>query len=174
MHGCDSVVTLNLTVNTIDTQVSVAADEITLVSTSGYSTYQWLDCEQGFEVIQGANTSSFTVLNNGSYAVVINEGTCADTSSCLTIDKVNLSQEVKNNMKIYPNPTNGKVTIDFMQSFKETKIKVYDMTGKLVQEFKVENQEQFQFLLQGESGVYTIEIQTHSGIVQRQRLTKLN
>jgi hypothetical protein len=174
IYGCDSIVTLNLTFNTIDAQINIDTDEITLLSTPGYQAYQWVDCDGDFAIINGANNSSFTVSYNGSFAVIINDGSCSDTSACLTIDKVSLAEEVKNQMKIYPNPTNGMVNIDFLESFEETKVKVYDMTGKLVQEFKVENQEEFQFFLKGESGVYTIEVQTPSLTTQRTRLTKLN
>ena len=171
---CDSIVTLNLTISNIDTQVTIDSDDITLISTSGYSAYQWINCDKDFIVISGANNSSFTAPGNGNYAVIINEGTCSDTSACLIIDHLNLFEEEKNNIIIYPNPTDGMVNIDFMKPSEGSTIKVFDMIGKLVQEFKVEHQEQFKFSLKGGSGVYTIEVQTHSGIVQRTRLTKVN
>lgn len=172
--GCVGNLTLDLTIQDIDPVVTLDFNEVTIVSLPGYSAYQWIDCDNGFGVIPGANNSSYTATSNGTYAVVINDGTCSDTSECITINKVNLFEEVKNTLKIYPNPTNGMVNIDFLESFDQSTIRVYDMTGKLVQEFKLKNKEQFQFLLNGGSGVYTVEIQTDSGVVQRQKLTKLN
>src|SRR5690554_7436993 len=92
----------------------------------------------------------------------------------MRINILDLYNHEKNSMKIYPNPTGGLVKIKFVEPFSQGKISVYEMTGKLVQEFNIENQKQFQFILEGETGVYIIEHQTALGIVNRQRITKLD
>ncbi len=172
-NGCDSIVILNLTVNHIDTQIGIDTDGVTLVSPFGYSAYQWIDCDKDFVAINGANNSSYKPTHNGNYAVVINDGGCTDTSSCLTIDALNLNAFDKSEIKIYPNPTNGMVNIDFINTSEASTVKVYDMIGKLIQTFNVGTQKQFQFPLKGENGVYTIEVKTQSGSIQRRKLTKL-
>ncbi|HZH85985.1 MAG TPA: T9SS-dependent M36 family metallopeptidase, partial [Brumimicrobium sp.] len=174
VNGCDSIVTLDLTVENINAGIIINFDEKTLVSTPGYSSYQWVDCDNGFAPIPGEVSSTYAPVENGSYAVIINEGTCSDTSACTTINIMDINDESKNNLKIYPNPTNGMVNIDFMGNSIQSTIKVFDMTGKLVQEFKVDNQQQFHFFLKGESGIYVLEISSNSGIVQRTRLSKLH
>ena len=174
VDGCDSIVTLNLTIQSVDTDVTIDFDDKTLLAASNYSNYQWVDCKNGYTPIQGANTAVYAPTENGSYAVIINDGNCSDTSSCISINTMDIDKESKIDLKIYPNPTNGMVNIDFMKDSDRSIVKVYDMTGKLVQEFKVENQQQFQFYLKGESGIYTLEINSNNGVAQRKRLNKLN
>ncbi|WP_417264677.1 T9SS-dependent M36 family metallopeptidase [Brumimicrobium sp.] len=172
--GCDSIVTLDLTIMDIVTDLTIDFENNALVSSPNYSSYQWVDCDENYAPISGEVNSTFTPSSNGNYAVIITNGNCVDTSACMRINILDLYNHEKNSMKIYPNPTGGLVKIEFVEPFSQGKISVYEMTGKLVQEFNLENQKQFQFILEGETGVYIIEHQTALGIVNRQRITKLN
>src|SRR5690554_688958 len=172
--GCDSVVTLDLTIMDIVTDLTIDFENNALVSSPNYSSYQWVNCDENYAPISGEVNSTFTPSSNGNYAVIITNGNCVDTSACMRINILDLYNHEKNSMKIYPNPTGGLVKIEFVEPFSQGKISVYEMTGKLVQEFNIENQKQFQFILEGETGVYIIEHQTALGIVNRQRITKLN
>jgi len=51
--GCDSVVTLNLTIITIDNTVS--KNGVTLTANEVGANYQWLDCNNSYSVISGAS-----------------------------------------------------------------------------------------------------------------------
>src|SRR5690554_3920616 len=172
--GCDSIVTLDLTIMDIVTDLTIDFENNALVSSPNYSSYQWVNCDENYAPISGEVNSTFTPSSNGNYAVIITNGNCVDTSVCMRINILDLYNHEKNSMKIYPNPTGGLVKIEFVEPFSQGKISVYEMTGKLVQEFNIENQKQFQFILEGETGVYIIEHQTALGIVNRQRITKLN
>src|SRR5690554_6845719 len=172
--GCDSIVTLDLTIMDIVTDLTIDFENNALVSSPNYSSYQWVNCDENYAPISGEVNSTFTPSSNGNYAVIITNGNCVDTSACMRINILDLYNHEKNSMKIYPNPTGGLVKIEFVEPFSQGKISVYEMTGKLVQEFNIENQKQFQFILEGETGVYIIEHQTALGIVNRQRITKLN
>src|SRR5690554_2272361 len=174
VEGCDSVVTLDLTIMDIVTDLTIDFENNALVSSPNYSSYQWVNCDENYAPISGEVNSTFTPSSNGNYAVIITNGNCVDTSACMRINILDLYNHEKNSMKIYPNPTGGLVKIEFVEPFSQGKISVYEMTGKLVQEFNIENQKQFQFILEGETGVYIIEHQTALGIVNRQRITKLN
>src|SRR5690554_5920269 len=172
--GCDSIVSLDLTIMDIVTDLTIDFENNALVSSPNYSSYQWVNCDENYAPISGEVNSTFTPSSNGNYAVIITNGNCVDTSVCMRINILDLYNHEKNSMKIYPNPTGGLVKIEFVEPFSQGKISVYEMTGKLVQEFNIENQKQFQFILEGETGVYIIEHQTALGIVNRQRITKLN
>src|SRR5690554_2711846 len=174
VEGCDSIVTLDLTIMDIVTDLTIDFENNALVSSPNYSSYQWVNCDENYAPISGEVNSTFTPSSNGNYAVIITNGNCVDTSACMRINILDLYNHEKNSMKIYPNPTGGLVKIEFVEPFSQGKISVYEMTGKLVQEFNIENQKQFQFILEGETGVYIIEHQTALGIVNRQRITKLN
>src|SRR5690554_423799 len=172
--GCDSIVSLDLTIMDIVTDLTIDFENNALVSSPNYSSYQWVNCDENYAPISGEVNSTFTPSSNGNYAVIITNGNCVDASACMRINILDLYNHEKNSMKIYPNPTGGLVKIEFVEPFSQGKISVYEMTGKLVQEFNIENQKQFQFILEGETGVYIIEHQTALGIVNRQRITKLN
>ena len=79
--GCDSLLLLNLTFNTVDVGVTQAND--TLLAVTGASAYQWLDCSNN-AAIPGANNSFYVPQMVGDYAVVVTENGCTDTSSCVT------------------------------------------------------------------------------------------
>lgn len=114
MAGCDSVLTINLTINTVDVSTTVSAngDSITANDLSALS-YQWLDCSNGNAVIPGATSQSFAPATNGSYAVVVNTGSCADTSACVTISAIGLAKhQEKTLIYLFPNPANEILNIE--------------------------------------------------------------
>ncbi len=110
MAGCDSVVTLNLTINTVD--VSVSINGITLTANATGATYQWIDCNNYLPLSAGTN-QSYTPAANGSYAVIVTKGNCSDTSACqqiLTVGTEDMDSE--NNLILSPNPNNGQFNLD--------------------------------------------------------------
>lgn len=137
-NGCDSIVTTNLTVaNSID--VSTAISGITLSANNTTATaYQWLDCVNGYSPISGANSSTFLPLVNGNYAVEITEGSCTDTSVCLIVNSVGLSEEIAfskiafSKIAFYPNPSSGSYKVKLPNTINSVKIELSDITGKLL------------------------------------------
>ncbi|GAB5538026.1 MAG: hypothetical protein Salg2KO_01290 [Salibacteraceae bacterium] len=76
--GCDSTITLDLTINDVDTAIS--KNGLTLTANAGSASYQWLKCEDGYTEIPGATNQSYTVLENGEYAVEVTQNNCIDTT----------------------------------------------------------------------------------------------
>jgi hypothetical protein len=74
----------------IDNTVS-QLDALTLESNNSGGTYSWVDCNNGYSAISGETSQSFTAVANGSYAVIVTEENCSDTSACFIIDEVGLS-----------------------------------------------------------------------------------
>lgn len=105
ISGCDSVVTLDLTINTLDPSINQLG-EITLEANSSGLSYQWLDCNDSFSVISGENGQLFQAIENGNYAVQVTNNNCTDTSICMAINSVGLNfiSDV-DGIEIYPNPT---------------------------------------------------------------------
>jgi hypothetical protein len=84
--GCDSVVTLDLTINTVNAAV-VVVDDSTLQAqavTPGI-TYQWVDCNDNFAPIPLETNATFTTQNSGYYAVEVTFNDCSAISDCFTI-----------------------------------------------------------------------------------------
>src|SRR5690606_3464888 len=78
--GCDSVITLDLTLTTIDRSVTISG--ATLSANQAGGNYQWIDCNNGNAPIGGANGQSYAPTENVTYAVVITIDNCSDTSEC--------------------------------------------------------------------------------------------
>ena len=172
--NCDSIMSLDLTIEDINTQITIGTFGSTLIAASGYSTYQWIDCDNGNTPIAGATSNQYTATSNGSYAVIISTENCFEISDCFSIGNVGLNDNSIEDVSIYPNPSKGNVVMDFSSTIDKADVKVYDMTGKLIQEFEVINSPQFTFFLKGENGVYTIELTTNSGSVYRKRISKID
>ena len=89
VFGCDSIIQLTLSTLLVDTSVTQNGAVLTANHT-GIS-YQWLDCNNGFAPIPGATNKSFTATAVGSYAVIVLQSGCYDTSGCRAVTTVGLS-----------------------------------------------------------------------------------
>lgn len=62
--GCDSVVTLDLTINTVD--IVITNNSPTLIANADPATYQWVNCDENFNPISGETGSEYTAQSNGN------------------------------------------------------------------------------------------------------------
>jgi len=108
MAGCDSIITIDLTILSVDNSVSI--NGITLTANSLTGTFQWVDCNDGYSHISGETNQSFTPTANGSYAVIISD-VCTDTSSCFDINSVGIDVAQMENSQVFPNPNSGQFVI---------------------------------------------------------------
>ncbi len=123
--GCDSVVTLNLTVNTVNSSITNTTP--TLMADATGATYQWLDCNNNYAPIPGETNQSFTATANGSYAVEVTQNGCVDTSACEQVNNVGINEN-NSSITIHPNPTTGLVELQGING--SFKVDVYDYAGK--------------------------------------------
>ena len=122
--------TQNIIVTPVDTSVSVLG--IMLSANANNYNYQWVDCNNSFSPIAGANAQSFTPTTNGEYAVILSGNACADTSSCHIILGVSIDELAdKLNIEVFPNPTTGIVHIQNTNR-KTLTLEVLDITGRQV------------------------------------------
>jgi len=132
-NGCDSAVTTILNVaNPIDVSTSVTG---ILLSASNLtsSAYQWLDCGNGYIPIAGENGPTFLPSVNGTYAVEITMGICKDTSSCIIVNSVNLSEiNLLSKISIYPNPSNGRFKIKLPEGLETIEFLLTDYLGRSI------------------------------------------
>ncbi len=130
VEGCDSVITINLTVNTVD--ISVTQDELTLTANAEDALYQWLDCDNNFEPMAGDTNQVFTATGNGHFSVSITQGSCTDTSDCYTVDTYGIDENSwGSKIKLYPNPTREKVVLSG-EELKNSRVSVFNTLGIVV------------------------------------------
>lgn len=165
--GCDSIITLDLTVNeTPDSSVTV--DETVLMSNAVDATYTWIDCNNDNAPI-GESTQSITAPSGSSYAVIVSKDGCTATSRCNTI-LVTETDSYDGLFEVYPNPSNGSVSISFGDTYTDVTIKVVDITGQIVQTSYFDEAALANLELGANEAVYFIEISTESGLYKHVKL----
>ncbi len=165
--GCDSIVILDLTIITIDTSVTVTWP--TLMSNQHGAQYQWLDCDNAYQAIQGAQTQAFTAVQNGNYAVEISEGPCVDTSSCHPISSIGIqsSSDRDQYILVYPNPSQGEFNIR-VNGMEEFTLSIYSPEGKRVFYRKEKGALDIFCALELAKGVYMLEYRSENKVQRKQ------
>ncbi len=133
INGCDSVLYLNLEIIEIDTTVIFYNNGLLAVD-SNANFYQWLDCDNGFHLIGGANDQFFLPEHNGSYAVHIVKDSCFAISDChnFTSSSV-LSKDLRQHFNVYPTLSDGYFTIYYSaDAIQNIKIRILNSIGQVV------------------------------------------
>ena len=71
---------------------------------------------------------------------------------------LNIAESVFGDIKLYPNPTKGDFVIDFYKSYNELEILIYDINGRIVDEYKSENKSRINLNPNISVGLYFIKI----------------
>jgi hypothetical protein len=183
--GCDSIVTLNLTVIETDKLISTQPEDQSVnvnrttnfIGTSGYdsvATYQWqLDDGVGFKDLSNAGqysgvltdtllVSNVTFLNDGEiFRCLVTVNDCSDTSETvlLTIGKADVSEHsLTKDYAIYPNPTKGVVFISTKASFIGTSYNVYSSSGALIRNGSITSEITTLDVQDLQEGIYFIQL----------------
>lgn len=169
-NGCDSIHTLVLTVNTIDTTVVENYPKLQAIMAGAQ--YQWLRCDSGYTPIAGENGQNYEPDTTGWYAVAITRFGCTDTSTCRFFDKpVGIAARAgQEGITIYPNPSHGEVVIEGLKS--QSEVRIYDAQGALVRHYSEVNTDRMELQLPIQQGVYHVVISGEDG-VHTQRLIKM-
>ncbi len=169
---CDSIATLNLTINTIDNMATQTAP-LTLMANASGATYQWIDCDNGNTPLVGETAQAFTATSNGNYAVIVTEGDCTDTSACLPITEAGIIEnDFGSELTIFPNPTSGKITIDLEGINGNVIIVVTTLLGQEVSRGSYDGLNSITLNIDGSAGYYFLEITDVKGKNARIKVLK--
>jgi hypothetical protein len=131
--GCDSIVTYDLTIDTVDNRIN--QNGIVLSSPATNASFQWVNCDDSTDIV-GYNTRVYPVQANGSYAVKVTQGNCTEWSDCITITTVGIDENNELG-PIYPNPTEGVIYVP-IELVGETLI-IADIAGNTVAKIAIES-----------------------------------
>jgi len=161
-YGCDSILTLNLTIKPVNTSMMQSGNTLTSLCQSG--SWQWLKCNP-WQLVAGQIGKDFSPTMDGEYAVVVTENGCTDTSACYTVSGLGLSHEYADALlSIYPNPVSGNLHIESLQGFRQASIRLLSVSGELVRECPDVNGSNFSLdLSQFANGLYYLEILAAEG-----------
>ena len=158
--GCDSIVTLDLTINSVS-DITTSLSGLTIIATNTNAAYQWLDCDNNYSVIAGETGQSFTASQNGNYAVELTENGCIDTTSCVAITTVGIIENsFGHDLLIYPNPTDGNFSIDLGDNHNSITVKITDLNGKLIQSKQYNNSHLLNLNIDEPAGIYVLLIES--------------
>ena len=143
--GCDSIVTLNLTI------IEVAIPALTITQN-----------DVGFEITWQGNADSYALYRDGDlleegiaatsytdnkelvngeeycYTIVAFKGECESEISaevCSVFGEIGIIEPGIANIKIYPNPTNGELTIENCELL-NMNVEIYDVMGRALNNFQ--------------------------------------
>jgi energy-converting hydrogenase Eha subunit A len=170
--NCDSTVTTQIRVRSIDTSVSQAGPYFSANAT-GVS-YQWLNCDTQ-QPISGETNQIFITTTNGHYAVIVSDMYCTDTSSCRQVSGLAVNDLRPSDLSIYPNPVLDHLIIDCTGSNSGVyKIRLTDMIGQTM--MKMTDPRSFgQITLplkELQPGFYLLHLETKDGKLDVRKIVK--
>lgn len=150
--------------------IEVTLVEGTLTATATGADYQWLDCDDDFNPIDGETSQSFTPTFTGNFAVEITEnGTCTSISECYLVIYLGINDSTIDEFTLYPNPTNGvfslEVSSDLFLSTGQCNLKITDLTGKTIINYQLSNNHSEIDISNQPAGIYFMIIQTDKGSI---------
>ncbi|NVO02890.1 MAG: SBBP repeat-containing protein [Bacteroidetes bacterium] len=160
-NGCDSIQITTLLVNP---EINTSVNGMTITALINSSAYQWLDCNNGFALISGANSQSYVATVNGSYAVVayVDQGEiCIDTSACVSIATGLNELNMESGFTLFPNPANESISIELLNLLSAVKnnISIYDVQGQILIEKFFQSAKTEIDISNLSSGIYIVKIQ---------------
>lgn len=152
----------------------VLANGKTLYAIDSLKIHQWVDCDNNYAAIAGAQNATFIPKKTGSYAVIIGATNgCVDTSNCIPFNYIGLNeQEDILDVELWPNPTTtGIVNVRF-NSIQRIPFAIF-VTNPLGQQILVKQQvssgnDLFTFKIdECTTGVYFLSIHSNKQIINR-------
>lgn len=125
----DSIASFSVNCSGCAINNSIILQGTTLTAAQSGVDYQWINCS-GNTLVSGATSQSFTPTATGSYACILTDTNCIDTSACksVTIAIDGMEASIKHGLKVYPNPTSGMLNISSNDNI--ISLHVIDMMGK--------------------------------------------
>src|SRR5690554_2187879 len=140
--------------------VTTALDDATITATATGLNYQWIDCSDN-SIIVGETGVSYTATVSGSYAVIITDGTCVDTSTCVTVNISSLNDNDFAGVKIYPNPVKEVLNITNENGTLQS-VEVVSATGSIVYSSTISSSNFTVNTAQLNAGVYFVNVRTEN------------
>ena len=160
--GCDSTVTLDLTINpTPDNSITQNGGSLTATQTG--ATYQWIDCDNFFVPVIGEVNQTFFPSLSGYYAVEVTIGDCSSTSECRLVDFTGID-EIESLISVHPNPTKDEVTLSIGTELLGTGFVVTDNAGRIILTDTFKSTKQTVNLSGFDNGVYFIRTDKDSPV----------
>ena len=148
---------VTIDINNIDNTITQNGHTLTANQTNA-SFYQWIDCDNGNTALAGETNQDFMPQSDGNYAVQITQNGCNETSSCHNYNTAELKNAEAGTIQLYPNPTQGFLTLDLGQLYPEADLTITDIQGHKILNKHVSAIGQVNFYFQEAAGIYFLQI----------------
>ena len=156
--GCDSVITLDLTINSVS-NLSTSLTDATITANNLDATYTWLDCSDEFKPINGESNQSFTAARNGDYSVELTENNCVDTSACVSIKTLKVNNiSLSDHFSVFPNPTKGILSIKINEPSGSLSLRLLSISGQVLRHQTFQASDFYEFEITEPAGIYFLEL----------------
>lgn len=156
-------------VNLLDLAPQITINGFDLGTTQAYDSYQWY---LNGDIIAGATSSTYTVMENGDYTVVVGDlvSGCSDTSDVYTVTNVGVSEmaQLARQVNCYPNPTSD---ILYVKSPISVDLVLSTIEGRIVKQEASASQISLAGL---NEGTYWLRIMDKDGLlIKVEKITKM-
>ena len=133
VNGCDSLITLDLKVDSLNLNVLNNNSDSLISLHNNAISYQWIDCDNNNTIINNETNRIFKPIKSGSYAVIVNNSICSDTSSCISFNKITgLESDITSNFaSVSPDPVTDKINITLNENI-NGEVAVLDVNGNTI------------------------------------------
>lgn len=160
--GCDSITTININVDQINTAVTL--NQATVTAAAVDVSYQWLDCNNNFEPIPDATLQVFTPALDGDYQLQLEGPTgCIAFSDCINITGVATEDPLlSSQISIYPNPAKDEIQLLIEDSVLNLKATILDIHGKEILELDLNHEASSFDISKLSSGLYLLKVEAEN------------
>ncbi len=160
--GCDSIIYLNLQLNTLSNQVTTI--ENNLIAAQENASYAWTLCGEQ-EILSTSQT--ITPSENGDYQVTITQEDCEVVSECISfvvgVEEVNDTIE----LSVFPNPTQHILNVQVNGASGNSSYWVYDALGRPVLSGQIMNSGIQVSVQEFTAGAYLIVVRTNQSVLTK-------
>jgi hypothetical protein len=135
--GCSSMVAQQITVNPLPTvnasgtRASMCVGESVTLTATGANNYQWISnsvITLGNPIVVSPNTSQlYNVVGTDAKGCSNSVNVVLEVNDCTGL----IANSINSGIKVYPNPTNGLISVEFNSSLERT-VEVTDVTGRVI------------------------------------------
>lgn len=133
-NTCGSSVAQTLPVNVSSFDTSLTDYSWYISSNDSNSTYQWIDCLTN-SALPGETNRELFPAQNGIYAVILTQNSCADTSACFNFVSTSLKGTSGNERaKCHPVPAEEVLFVSGLNHLIGSFLFLYDAMGRIIQQ----------------------------------------
>jgi C1A family cysteine protease len=152
---------------------SITQNGSTLTANQNNATYQWYHCDSLYTIIAGETSQSYTPSSNGKYAVLVTKDSCSLMSNCIEINNLFVGKSDANSIILYPNPATDDFVIELGKTYDRIEFRISNELGQEVftkTYYTISKLEDI--TIQGEAGLYIIQINTNTNYIATLKLIK--